>query len=122
VVIREAFFSLTAYFVIVPHATVYANDKPTSGWLHKGGKGELFILTRDEAGKRNSYWIDTRESVYHGVRDCRNWAAPKFPLVEIGDVNPPCFSFPTMVIRPLRSGARFLEFRADDGSQIKASW
>lgn len=39
VVIREAFFSYTAYFVIVPSVKIYADGKPTSGWFTKAAKG-----------------------------------------------------------------------------------
>ena len=122
VVIREGFFSLTAYFVIVPGAKLYSDGTPIPGWLHKGGKGQLFILTRNGASKRESYWIDIRDGTFHGVRDCGEWAAPKLPLVAIGDVNPPCFSFPQMTIRPLIFGARFVEFTARDGRRVRASW
>src|SRR5579872_4499677 len=98
VFVREAFFSLTSYFVIVPGASLYSDGKLTPGWLHKGGNGQFFILTRDTTSKRESYWVDVREGTFHGVRDCGQWAAPKFPLVAIGDVNPPCFSVPQMRI------------------------
>lgn len=130
-VVREAFFSYTAYFIIVPGARLYADGKAISGWLHKGDKGRAFILTRGGSGKPESYWIAMPGERNGWISSCGGWAAPSFPLVAIGDVNPRCFSFvnsedPNPTPKPLERkplfGPRFVEFSADDGSRIKASW
>jgi hypothetical protein len=131
VVIREAFFSYTSYFVIVPGAKVYADGKPVSGWLHRGGKGHAFILTRGGSGKNESYWITLQTEKGSWISSCDDWSAPSFPLVAIGDVNPPCFTFaltedptpkPKSPERKLGFGPRFIEFTADDGSRLRTSW
>jgi hypothetical protein len=52
-------------------------------------------------------------------------------MIAIGEVNPPCFSFdlredpnPPLKLseRSPAFGPRFVEFTADDGSRILASW
>jgi len=131
VVVREAFFGYTAYFVIVPGVKLYADGKAISGWLHKGGKGRAFILTLSGSGKPESYWITVPGERNGWISSCGDWAAPRFPLVAIGHVNPPCFSFvnaedPNPAPKPLERkptlGTRFVEFTADDGRRIKTSW
>jgi hypothetical protein len=131
IVVREGFFSNTAYFVIVGGARLYADGKPVSGWLHKGGKGRIFILTRNGIGKRESYWVNMPGERIASILGCGDWTAPKFPLVAIFDVNPPCFSIsqadqhnPISKLPERRPdfGIRFLEFTADDGGQIRTSW
>jgi hypothetical protein len=128
VVFREAFFGYTAYFVIVPGAKLYADGKAISGSLHKGDKGRAFILTRSGDGKPESYWIAMPSERNGWISSCGGWAAPRFPLVAIGDVNPPCFSFvnpnlaPKSLERKPTFGPRFVEFTADDGRRIKTSW
>lgn len=129
VVIREAFFGYTAYFVIVPGARVLADGKPAAGWLHRGGKGQLLIVTRDVAGKRDSYWINRPDHRGGYVLSCGDWTAPKSPLVAIGDVNPPCLSFsfnqPPISDSPKPSpkfGRATVEFTAEDGKRITVAW
>jgi hypothetical protein len=130
VVIREAFFSYTNYFIIVTGAKLYVDGRPASGWLHKGGKGRSFILTRTTASNRESYRIVTVGQKGSSVSSCGDWTAPRFPMIAIGDVNPPCFSFdlredpnPPLKLPERRPafGPRFVEFTADDGSRILAS-
>ena len=132
VVIREAFFGYTAYFVIVPGARVYADGKPISGWLHRRKKGDRFIVTRSDSARHESFLFTLPNNERDGgVISCGQWAAPRFPLVAIGDVNPPCSGFdfggdskprPKTPERNFRVGPRFLEFTADDGNRIRTSW
>jgi hypothetical protein len=128
VVIREAFFSLTAYFVVVPGARLFSDGKPLAGWLHRGGKGQLLILTRNVAGKRESYWISVPGERKGWVSGCGEWSAPRFPLVPIFDVNPPCVVWAAAPVQatPLKRapvfGPRFVEFTSDDGGRLKAVW
>jgi hypothetical protein len=65
------------------------------------------------------------------VWSCGNWTAPRFPAFPIGDVNPPCWTFPAteapspksiLPVRNLVAGPGSVEFTADDGSRIRASW
>lgn len=43
ILVRESFFAMTAYFVMVPGATVYCDGKPVTGWLHRGGEGRFLL-------------------------------------------------------------------------------
>lgn len=130
VFIREAFFSHIQYFVIVPGAKVLWDGKPVAGWLHRGGKGRLLIVTRDVSGKQESYWVYRPWGDHGGyVQSCDDWSAPKFPLVPIGDVNPPCFPLaadrPPAVESPKPSpifGDEIIAFTADDGGRITVAW
>jgi hypothetical protein len=130
VIAREAFFSNTVFFAIVPTAKVYANGKPITGWLHKAS-GARYILTTDALGRRESYWISVANDKGAWISSCGGWSAPRFPLVAIGDVNPPCL---TIVLGEDRNPAvprfrrdpafraRSVEFTDDDGRRIRASW
>jgi hypothetical protein len=128
VVIREAFFGYRAYFLIVPGAEVFTDGKPSVGWLHRAGKGQVLILTRSVSGLRESYWIRRPGEKAGGVSDCGDWTAPKSPLISIGDVNPPCLVLatgPPKENRQKRSptfGLRVLEFTADNGERLKVAW
>ena len=127
--VRESFFGLTAYFVMVPGAKVFCDGKPVTGWLHKGGKGKFLILTRTVGGKRESYWIRRPDDGGGSVQSCGDWTAPRFPLVAIGDVNPPCLPFavpastePEPPERSPHFGERWVEFTGNDGGRIQATW
>ncbi len=129
VVIREAFFGYTAYFVMIPGAKVFVDGKPTTGWLHRGGRGQFLILTRSVSGRRESYLVSRPDEKGAHVQGCGDWAAPRFPVVA-GDINPPCSSLVGMndeskVSAPKRAlifGERSVEFTADDGDRMKTSW
>ena len=131
VIVREAFWGYTEYFVMVPGAKLYSGGKPVSGWLHRGGHGHEFIVTRRGSTRRESYWITLRDEKDGWVRGCDGWPATRFPLLAVGDVNPPCFTFvlaedpssrPKSPERKLGFGPGFMEFTADDGSRIRTSW
>jgi len=127
-VLHEAVSGLTSYFVIVPGAKVLADGKVAEGWLHRGVKGQILILTRGVSGRRESYWIGLPGEKGAGVGSCGDWTAPKFPVLAIGDVNPPCLfviteaSKATILNRSAVFGPRFVEFTADDGTRLKAVW
>jgi hypothetical protein len=127
--VRESFFGLTAYFVMVPGATVFCDGKPVRGWLHKGGNGQFLILTRTVGAKRESYWIRRPDDGGGSVRSCGDWNAPRFPFVAIGDVNPPCLPFAVPAStepEPPERAPVFSEtsvaFTGDDGGRIQAAW
>lgn len=134
IVVREAFFGYTIYLVRVPAAKLFADGKPEKGWLHRGARGKTLILTRTVSGKRESYWIEYPGEKGGWVSSCGEWTAGKFPIIAIGDVNPPCFSIRadpgTEVVpqRRLRSkraplfGTQFVEFTADDGDRLRVIW
>ena len=127
--IREAFFGYTAYFVIVPGAKVFTDGRPSAGWLHRGGKGQLLIVTRTASGRRESYWVNRPEEKAGSVRACGDWVAPRLPLIAIGHANPPCMFIEGALIedsspspRPPVFGSRFVEFTAEDGARVRAVW
>lgn len=131
-VIREAFFGYTAYFVIIPGAKVFVYGKPSAGWLHRGGRGQFLILTRSVSGRRESYLISRLDEKGAHVHSCGDWAAPRFPVVAIGDINPPCSSIvvlnnepgPKVALpnRALIFRERSVEFTADDSGRVKTTW
>src|SRR4051812_32200731 len=133
VMIREVFFGYTTYLFIVPTAKLFVDGKPEQGWLHRGNNGKILIVTRTASGKRESYWVQYRGEKGASVRSCDGWRAGGFPLIAIGDANPPCFSMvadPGTEARPNERpqrrlplfGARFVEFIADNGDRLKVIW
>jgi len=131
VIVREAFFSMTSYYVIVPGAKLFTDSKAAAGWLHRGGKGQSFIVTRIVSGRRESYFIQYPGEKGGWVSGCGNWTAPRFPLVATGDFNPPCLlvgivgSDPPKTTPPERSPvfeSRSVAFIADDGTGLKVLW
>jgi hypothetical protein len=127
-VIREAFFSLTAYFVIVPGATVFAGGQPTPGWVHRGGNGQNLIVTRPISGRRESYWVIMPGEKNGWVRGCGEWSASRFPVLAIGDTSLPCLDWgggSTQSDPPQRDpvfGPRSVEFTSNDGTRLKIAW
>ena len=126
-VLREAFFGYTAYFFIVPSAKLFTNGRPSAGWMHSGGK--VLILTRSISGRRESYWISLPGERRGSVRSCGDWSAPRFPVVAIGDVNPPCLSLvvdDTPKKGPLSRSPTFgsssVAFIGDDGNRLRVDW
>ena len=133
VIIREAFFGYTTYLFIVPTAKLFADGKPERGWPHRNSKGKALIVTRTASGKRESYWIQYGGKKGGWVSSCGDWSAGRFPLIAIGDVNPPCLSIiadPGNEVRadegrqrPLPLfGTEFVEFTAKNGDRIKVTW
>jgi hypothetical protein len=130
-VVREAFFGYTAFFVLVPWAKISTDNKPTEGWLHKGRKWQCLFLTRIVSGRRESYWISRPGEKSGGVASCGHWVASRFPVIAIGDVNPPCVTIanddllerrPSTFKRMPAFGTKTIEFTADDGGRVKVSW
>src|SRR5580704_9447627 len=79
-IVREAFFSLTAYFVLAPGAKLYVDGRPASGWLHKHHSGSEVILTLNNGGKRESYWIVMRSKKGSYLGSCGDWTTSRSPL------------------------------------------
>ena len=128
----EAFSPYTAWYFVVPKAQLTVDGRREQGWLHRGNHGETLFLTLRNKGKTESYMIWVPHDRKGVVWNCGNWTAPRFfPAFPIGDLNPPCWTFstseaptpkPTLPARNLAVGAGFVEFTADDGSRIKATW
>ena len=128
---HEIFSPYTSRYFRVPNTWLTVDGRKEQGWLHRGNHRETLFLTRRDKGKAESYMIWAPHDRQGIVLSCRNWTAPRFPAFPIGDVNPPCWTFyasdsaiprSTLAPRNLVVGAGFVEFTADDGSRIKASW
>jgi hypothetical protein len=128
---REIFSPYTAWYFIVPSARITIDGSPQQGWVHRGNHWENLFVTRRKAETIESYSIMLPRNGQGSVSSCGSWTAPRFPVLPIDDVNPPCWRWyaaedPTPRFRPpartLASGERFVEFTADDGSRIRGSW
>ena len=123
----------THWFFAVQKAQITVDGKRAEGWLHifKGSTGTEMFLTRKGTRKSESYqiWLPTDGKGW--VSDCGDWIAPRFWFFPVNHQEHPCF---TIVIeepgqlttkpleRRLEAGANFVEFTADDGQRIRASW
>lgn len=128
-VIREG-FSPTAYFFRFPGAELFADGKPTLGWVHRNWTNSILILTLSPEKKRESYWINLPNEKKGGVARCNKWTASQFPIIAVGDVNPPCFDAIGESEPPTRASvdrrfvrhAKSVEFMADNGRRIEILW
>ena len=128
---HEIFSPYTAWYFVVQNAQITVDGRPEQGFLHRGNHRQTLFLTRREKGKAESYMIWIPHDRQGSISNCGHWTAPRFPAFPIGDLNPPCWTFsaregptpkPTLPERNLALGIGFVEFTADDGSRIKASW
>jgi hypothetical protein len=131
VITRETFSPYTAWYFIVPKARLTVDGRRQPGWLHRGNHRETLFLTRRDEGRAESYLIWVPHDRQGIVWSCGNWTAPRFPAFRIGDVNPPCWTFSaseapsqklTLPVRNLVAEPGSVEFIADDGSRLRASW
>ena len=111
------------------------DGRPAAGWVHKRtlDDGRIIFLTEKDGGRVETYRITQETGKGDHVVRCRDLTAPRFPAFPIGDVNPPCFGFVEALEKPsqttteppgrnLRTGPRFVEFTADAGERLRASW
>jgi hypothetical protein len=133
IVIREAFFSPTAYFFRFPGAELFADGKPTQGWVHRNRTNSILILTLVVENRRESYWINLPKEKKGGVARCNRWTASRFPVIAMGDVVPSClfdaggegepgWPIPESIDRRFVRRAKSVEFIADNGSGIQVLW
>jgi hypothetical protein len=131
VTIHEIFPPYTAWYFVVPSARLTVDGRPEPGWLHRGNRRETLFLTRRDKEKAEAYMIWIPHDGLGIVCNCGHWTAPRLPVFPVGDVNPPCWVFsagggptskPTLPARNLVAGTDFVEFTADDGSRVRASW
>ena len=114
--------STVSWFFAVNSARITVDGKQGSGWVHKGHNGRAVILTRTEGKAQHSYWIE------HGVGSCEGWTAAHFPILPLRESNgydwtPVCFDDnPNPPERNFVSGTNFVEFTADNGQRVRASW
>ena len=131
VITHEVFSPYTAWYFVVPNARITLDGRRQPGWLHRGNHREALFLTRRDEGRAESYLIWVPHDRQGIVWSCGTWTAPRFPAFPIGDVNPPCWMFsaseaplpkPTLPVRNLVAQPGSVEFTADDGSRLRASW
>lgn len=131
VITLDIFSHYTAWYFVVPSARLTVDGRPEQVWLHRGNHRESLVLTRRDRGKAESYMIWIPHDRQGSVLSCGHWTAPRLPAFPIGDVSPPCWTIvasesptpkPSLPTRNLAAGTNFVEFTADDGSRLKASW
>jgi hypothetical protein len=131
---RLMFSGEYALFFLVPGSRFVADGKPVSGWLHRGTKGRMLIVTVSRSAGSETYWIALQEEKPGGVARCDAWGSSRFPILVFGDVVPSCLfdaggeqedglPHPSQrVNRDLATGKKWIEFTADSGSRVHASW
>lgn len=131
VVAHSIFSPYVAWYFVVPAARLTVNGRAASGSLHRGRSGETLFVTRRDKKQAESYMVSAPHDGRGIVWNCGTWTAPRIPAFPIGDVNPPCLfgaivegsdSRARVPPRDLTTGNGFVEFTADDGSRIRASW
>lgn len=129
VIVHAAFSPYTAWYFRVGNARLTVDGKEIRGSLHRGNHGETLFLTRRDKSKAESYMISIPQGRQGFALNCGNWTVPRLIAFPLGDVNPPCWTFDygetSTLARPNRNfvlGVRSIEFTADDGSRITASW
>jgi len=113
------------------HSHILVDGKPTHGRVHRAHDGNSLFVTLPEGDKAITYMVLVpREGGGH-VRSCGDWVAPRFPVDGSGDLNPPCWSIrvaenpspgPAALPRNLVVGRNFVEFIANDGKRVRATW
>jgi hypothetical protein len=130
-IIAGIFSPYTSWYFYVPNARITVDGKKEQGWLHRGAHRETMFLTLRGRGKAESYMIPIPHNQHGFVSSCGQWTAPRFPAFPIGDVNPPCWMFvvkenptvePIVPAGDLVAGTNFVEFTADGGGRVRATW
>src|SRR5262249_48628161 len=113
------------------HSQVLVDGKPTHGRVHRDRDGKSLFVTRTEGDKSITYMVILPRESGGYVRSCGDWVAPRFPFVASGDLNPLCWTVrvaespspgPTTPPRTLFVGRNLVEFTANDGSRVRATW
>lgn len=127
-IIRVVFSGTMAFFVLAPTMKLMVDRQLTPGWVHRETHGYSMIITCNDSHKRESYFVNVLGEKGMWVRDCGNWTAPRFPIMAMGDYNPPCtFITPgeqpetKLPERNLIAEPHFIEFTADDGKRLRVS-
>jgi len=125
----------TTWYFMLPSARLTVDGKPTDGRLHRhtDGRWKITYLTRKDAGRIESYRVTQDIDRGTGVSSCGDWTAPQWPVFPVNHQAVPCFFFVAAEEHPgkveaepparnLQVGPNFIEFTADDGKRIRASW
>lgn len=122
---------ILSLYILVCRSSRRAAHGQERGSLHQANHGKNLIVTRRGAATSESYRISLPHKKHRTVWDCGSWTAPRFPVVSIGDVNPPFWIFSTSCdptigfaqpARNLSVGTCFVEFTANEGSRLEAKW
>jgi hypothetical protein len=119
-----------AWDFMLPTARLTIGGTSNTGYVNRygGSNGTDLIVTRRASWRGETYWIVLPRNHRPSVKRCVDWTAPRFPVIAIGDVNPPCWYVidedprPEPPDRNLVSGQNFVEFTGDDGKRVKAQW
>jgi hypothetical protein len=114
--------SYTVWFHRFPHAVMTADGRQIKGWLHSTRDHRAFFFTRADSDKPFTYDLAIAPSGSRSVLGCGTWVAPRFPVIPVGDVDPPCLSRGGGGGRNLTTGERSVSFVASDGVRLEAHW
>src|ERR1041385_976041 len=80
----------TVWYWRNPHAQIFVNGHPVSGYVHQAKHG--LIITRGDLPRRRSYLISFLDNGFISLIDCSPWTAPDSFVFAKGDLNPPCLT------------------------------
>jgi hypothetical protein len=117
----------TSWFIAVPRVAITVDGKQSGGWVHRTRGGKTLFVTFGNAGKRQTYDLVVTEKGDVSVYRCGKWVAPRFPIIPIGDINPPCFFIerPTTyrrVVQKASVGQNSASFITDEDEKLEARW
>ena len=127
----STFSGYTIWYFAASHSRLTADGRPAHGRVHRGNGGQTVFVTRTDGEKATTYLVQIPHGARGTVWSCGKWVAPRFPAFPIGDLNPACWTFkvaeepdtgPIIPPRRLATGPNFVEFTADDGSRVRATW
>jgi hypothetical protein len=121
------------WYFMQPTARLTVAGTGNGGYIHRleNSGGTHVIVTRRMPWRGDTYWIALPKNHRPTMKRCGDWTAPRFPVISIGDVNPPCLGFsfgdeprarPEPPERNLMTGDRYIEFTADDGKRLRVEW
>jgi hypothetical protein len=87
---HTVFRGYTTCYWLRPGAVILINGSPVRGSVHQSSRS--MIVTRRDIS--HSYLVRLRDSVKQPVSDCRDWVAPRSPLLLSNHQNPLCTFWP----------------------------
>jgi len=87
------FRGYTTCYWLRPGAVILINGSPVRGSVHQSDRA--MIVTRRDKSLSHSYLVRLRDSVKQPVWDCRDWVAPRSPLLLSNHQNALCTFLPT---------------------------
>ena len=103
------------------HAVVTVNGMRSEGWLHRTRSGNGVFLTEHSSGRNTTYDLVFTDRGNGYVLSCGTWVAPRWPVIPVGDVNPPCFLMGSAG-HDLTRGTNSVSFTTLDGRKLRADW